>query len=80
MARAYHVEQSARPGDAAAIALLEQAAESSQATSPATAARFCASALRLLPSDDTDRRTGLLVAMADALAAAGQIEPGARRV
>jgi DNA-binding CsgD family transcriptional regulator len=75
VARAYHVEQYARPGDEAALMTLEQAAADSRSTSPATSARFYAAAVRLLPHGDRARRMQLLIPMAHALAAVGQIEP-----
>jgi DNA-binding NarL/FixJ family response regulator len=72
--RAYHVEQYARPGDDSAIALLGEAAAAAADTSPATAARWFAAALRLLPGNDRERRVALLAPMALALASAGQLE------
>jgi DNA-binding NarL/FixJ family response regulator len=73
-ARAYHVEQFARPGDDDAIALLADAAAAAADTSPATAARWYAAANRLLPAHEGERRTGLLAPMALALASAGRLE------
>jgi ATP/maltotriose-dependent transcriptional regulator MalT len=70
--RAHHVEQAAAPGDEAAVALLRAAAESLQAPAPATAARFFAAALRLMP----DGRTPVQARLADAQMAAGDA-PGA---
>ena len=55
MQRAHHVEHAAAPGDDGAIALLDAAASELQAPAPATAARFDAAALRLLP-DRPDAR------------------------
>jgi DNA-binding CsgD family transcriptional regulator len=75
-ARAYHVEQYARPGDEAAIALLGEAAAAAAATAPATAARWYGAAVRLLPAGDAERRGGLLAAQAVALADAGRLEEG----
>jgi len=72
--RAYHVEQSARPGDEAAIALLTDAAHASMNASPSTAARWFAAALRLIEGDDPQRRIGLLAPMALALGSAGRME------
>ena len=72
--RAHHVEQAAAPGDAAAIALLRAAAAELQSAAPATAARYHAAALRLLP-DGADR-TPIEARLADAQAAAGDA-PGA---
>ena len=72
--RAYHVEQYARPGDDASIALLAEAAAAATDTSPATAARWYAAAHRLLPGDDPERSAALLAPMALALASAGRLE------
>ncbi len=71
--RAYHIERAAIPGDAAAAELLAQAAGATLA--PATAARWYAAALRLLPEhkDTTATRLGLLLAYADALVTAGRV-------
>ena len=71
---AYHVEQYARPGDEPAITLLSEAAAAAADTAPATAARWYAAALRLLPADDPERGAALLAPMALALASAGQLE------
>ena len=70
---AHHVEHAARPGDAEAIAVLASAAEELQAPAPASAARFHAAALRLLPDrpEDRQRRTRTQALLADAQAAAG---------
>jgi ATP/maltotriose-dependent transcriptional regulator MalT len=68
--RAHHVEHAAQPGDAAAISLLASAAADLQSPAPATAARFLASALRLLPDGDAER-TQMQLRLADAQAAAG---------
>ena len=68
--RAHHVEQAARRGDGAAIALLAAAARELQSPAPATAARFHAAALRLLP-DGASERTAIEARLADAQAAAG---------
>ncbi len=68
--RAHHVEQAARRGDEAAIALLAAAARELQSPAPATAARFHAAALRLLP-DGASERTAIEARLADAQAAAG---------
>ena len=75
-ARAHHVEHSARVGDDAAAAVLEQAGHQAAARAPAIAARWFEAALRLLgPSgDDPFRRLGLLVPLAGALAATGRLE------
>jgi DNA-binding CsgD family transcriptional regulator len=71
--RAYHVAQFARPGDAAAIALLAEAAGDAAATAPATAAHWYGAALRLLGEDAPGRRADLLAARASALAGAGRL-------
>ena len=68
--RAHHVEQAASRGDEAAIALLAAAARELQSPAPATAARFHAAALRLLP-DGAAERTAIEARLADAQAAAG---------
>jgi DNA-binding CsgD family transcriptional regulator len=76
-ARAHHVEHSARVGDDAAAAVLEQAGHQAAARAPAIAARWFEAALRLLGSDGGDdpfRRLGLLVPLAGALAATGRLE------
>jgi DNA-binding NarL/FixJ family response regulator len=75
--RAYHVERFARPGDAAAIALLTEAAEATTNTAPGTAARWYRAALELLPHGEPSRRVALLAPMARALASAGRL-PDAR--
>ena len=71
--RAHHVEHAASPGDEAAIAVLVAAAEELQSPAPATAARCCAAALRLVPDrpEERARRTRLQLRLADAQAAAG---------
>jgi DNA-binding CsgD family transcriptional regulator/tetratricopeptide (TPR) repeat protein len=76
-ARARHVEHSARIGDDAAAAVLEQAGHQAAARAPAIAARWFEAALRLLGTqagDDPFRRLGLLVPLAGALAATGRLE------
>jgi len=72
--RAYHVEQFARPGDDAAVALLTEAAQAATDTSPAAAAHWYAAALRLLPHDAGAQRAALLAPMAHALTSAGRLE------
>jgi len=76
-ARAFHVEQAARPGDDEAIGLLVQAASEAADASPATAAHWYRAALRLLPADDSMRRAELLAPMAFSLGSAGRL-PEAR--
>src|SRR4051794_20958594 len=71
---AHHVERSARQGDEAAIALLREAGEAAAPRAPASAARWFAAALRLLPAAaPRDRRVELLLARSEALAATGQL-------
>ena len=80
VALAHHVEHAARAGDAGAVELLEGAARELQSPAPATAARFHAAALRLLPDgpEEHARRTAIQALLADAQAAAGDV--GAARV
>jgi DNA-binding CsgD family transcriptional regulator len=76
-ARAHHVERSARIGDEAAAAVLEQAGHQAAARAPAVAARWFEAALRLLgppTGSDPGRRLGLLAPLAGALAATGRLE------
>jgi DNA-binding CsgD family transcriptional regulator/tetratricopeptide (TPR) repeat protein len=76
-ARAPHVERSAREGDAEAVATLVAAAVASSRRAPALSARWFAAALALLPDDVPDsehQRIELLIAMATALGASGQLE------
>lgn len=71
-ARAVHVEQSARRGDAAAVAVLREAGDATAQRAPASAARWYGAALRLLPATaPATGRVELLGARAGALAAAG---------
>ena len=73
--RAHHVEHAARHGDAAAVALLREAAQESALRAPASAARWFAAAQRLLPdSASTEARVGLLLARAQALGATGRLD------
>ncbi len=74
--RAHHVERSARAGDTAALALLEEAGAAAAPRAPATAARWYQAALRLLPHDQVERRLGLLVATATSLVSAGLLAEG----
>jgi ATP/maltotriose-dependent transcriptional regulator MalT len=76
-ARAHHVERSARQGDFGAIAVLREAGEAALRLAPASAARWFADALRLLPDTvPPQERTGLLLARAEALAADGHFAEG----
>jgi DNA-binding NarL/FixJ family response regulator len=73
---AHHVEQSARVGDEAAIAILTRAGEETATGAPSSAARWFGAALRLIPerSDNLQRRLGLLAQRAAALGSAGDVE------
>jgi DNA-binding NarL/FixJ family response regulator len=72
-ARAHHVEHAARHGDKAAVALLREAGVDAAGRAPASAARWFAAALRLLPAAAAaEDRVGLLFPRAQALAATGQ--------
>src|SRR6185503_4252055 len=71
---AHHVERCARQGDEAAVALLREAGDAAAPRAPASAARWYAAALRLLPAAaPDDRRVELLLARSEALAATGQL-------
>ena len=70
--RAHHVERSARQGDIAAVAVLQEAGEAVARLAPESASRWFGGALRLLPETAPVRdRAELLLARAGALAAAG---------
>jgi DNA-binding CsgD family transcriptional regulator len=71
--RAFHVEKCARAGDPAAVALLREAAAAAADTAPATAARWYAAGVRLLPHAEREERAALLGPMALALANAGRL-------
>ena len=72
-ARAHHVERCARQGDVAAVAVLREAGEQVAPRAPATAARWFASALRLLPQTALpNERVELLLARAGTLTTTGQ--------
>lgn len=73
--RAHHVEQSARPGDPAAVAVLREAGDASRTNAPASAQRWFEAVLRLLPGDTApEDRIGVLVSLAEAQAATGEFE------
>jgi DNA-binding CsgD family transcriptional regulator len=75
IARAHHMERSARRGDRAAVAVLAEAGESSAALAPESAAQWFGAALRLLPDDaPAQDRISMLLARTRALAAAGRFE------
>ena len=72
-ARAHHVESAARPGDHDAVAVLREAGEAAALRAPASAARWFASALRLLPeAAPASEKLELLLARSSALAATGR--------
>jgi DNA-binding NarL/FixJ family response regulator len=73
---ARHVERSARPGDADAVALLTAAGHAAAPRAPATAAGWFGAALRLLPADEdtAQQRLELLVPLARSLGSSGQLE------
>jgi ATP/maltotriose-dependent transcriptional regulator MalT len=71
--RAYHVEQSAREGDLAAVAILREAGEAATRLAPESASRWFGAALRLLPQTAPALdRIELSLARAWALAAVGR--------
>jgi ATP/maltotriose-dependent transcriptional regulator MalT len=70
--RAHHVEGSAREGDPVAVQILRKAGEEATRLAPASAARWFASALRLLAQTaPAQERVELLLLRAAALAATG---------
>jgi DNA-binding CsgD family transcriptional regulator/tetratricopeptide (TPR) repeat protein len=74
-ARAHHIERSARQGDVAAVGVLREAGEAAARLAPGTAAHWFKAALRLLPETaSAQERVGLLLAHAEAMAAAGHFE------
>ena len=78
--RAHHVEQSAVQGDAAAIAVLLEAASATAPRAPATAARWFEAALRLQPEADAAARVQTLVALAQAQRSTGDLAHCAARL
>ncbi|HWH11609.1 MAG TPA: AAA family ATPase [Solirubrobacteraceae bacterium] len=76
LTQAPHVERSARRGDLAAVGVLVEAGAASAPRAPALAARWYAAALSLLPRGAAahGRSVELLIAMATALGADGQLE------
>jgi DNA-binding CsgD family transcriptional regulator len=76
--RAPHVERAARPGDADAAALLEEAGRAALPRAPASAARWFEAALRLLPEGPAadSGRVSLLLARASALNSIGRLREG----
>jgi DNA-binding CsgD family transcriptional regulator len=74
-ARAHHVEQSARHGDAGAVEVLRDAGLEAAGRAPASAARWFGAALRVLPdSAEAAERGALLASFARAQTAVGQLE------
>ena len=74
-ARAHHVERSAKVGDEAAAAVLEQAGHQAAARAPAIAARWFEAALRLLGAPVGDDASGLVQSPGAAPIA---VDPGRR--
>jgi DNA-binding CsgD family transcriptional regulator/tetratricopeptide (TPR) repeat protein len=74
LARARHIECSAKPGDQEAIALLTEAGQAAHPRAPAAAAHWYGAALRLIPDGDPGPRLGLMVPMAQALGYAGRLD------
>ena len=73
LARAQHIDASAKIGDTAAVAALAEAGRQSAQRAPATAARWFSGALRLLADTaPADQRVELLSASAASLAATGR--------
>jgi tetratricopeptide (TPR) repeat protein len=73
--RAHHAEQSARHGDAGAVAVLREAGRAAAERAPSSASRWFEAALRLLPqSAPTGERAGLLLELAGSWAATGRLE------
>jgi DNA-binding CsgD family transcriptional regulator len=74
--RAHHVERSARPGDVAAGGLLVEAADAAAGRAPATAARWYAAALRIMPETPSTRprRVEVLVGLARTQEAVGRLD------
>jgi len=76
-ARAHHVQQSARQGDVAAVAVLREAGEAAARLAPESASRWFGGALRLLPQTaPAQERVELLLDRAGAFAAAGHFTDG----
>ncbi len=74
LARARHVECSAKPGDSAAIELLTEAGRMAHPRAPAAAAHWYDAALRLTPEDDSGARLALMLPMAQALGYAARLD------
>ena len=79
-ARAHHVELAARQGDRGAVGVLREAGEAAAQRAPASAARWFAAALRLLPGTaPAEERVELLLARSGALARDRASSPTATR-
>ena len=77
VARAHHVERSARQGDVDAVVVLRAAGEAAARLAPESAAQWFGAALDLLPvTVPAHDRVELLLARAGALAAAGHFADG----
>ena len=72
--RAAHVEFAAAQGDEAAIAVLLEAGDEALGRAPTSSARWYEAALRLLPGADRDQQIHVLLLLASALRAAGDLE------
>jgi ATP/maltotriose-dependent transcriptional regulator MalT len=75
IARAHHLAQSARPGDAEAASILYEAARSVFTRAPASAAMWLETAARILPtSAPPSERVAMLGELAGAYASTGRLE------
>jgi DNA-binding CsgD family transcriptional regulator/tetratricopeptide (TPR) repeat protein len=72
--RAAHVEFAAAQGDEAAIAVLLEAGDETLGRAPTSSARWYEAALRLMPGGDRDRQVQVLLQLASALRASGDLE------
>ncbi|MFC3896020.1 ATP-binding protein [Lentzea rhizosphaerae] len=76
---AWHLAESAAPGDRAAVSVLTEAAAQARASAPETAAALCARALQLLPRNAPERAELLALqcrVLARASRPASAIDPG----
>ncbi|MGW0516144.1 AAA family ATPase [Crossiella sp. NPDC003009] len=73
---ARHLELTARPGDTAAVRVLVEAANRVRFRAPATAARWLAAALGMVPASAVEDRLALQLELACTLTAAGRTEEG----
>ena len=74
LARARHIECSARPGDRDAVAILTAAGQDATLRAPGAAAHWYRSALRLLDQANPGERLGLLIPLAQALGYVGRFD------